>query len=421
MTRVLKFGGALLKDAAGIRQTAQLIRNFKDNPLVIVVSAIGKTTNALENLLQNKLDGDLDQVERSLVDIRVQHFELAEAVFGNARHDIYDKLDDLFTQLNHVLKNDFPDRYFAYDQVVGFGELLSSTIVAQYLNDEGIETVWIDARELIMTDSNYTSASVDWKLTSEAVLEKTKPLLNKGKTVLVQGFTGADKVGNPTTLGREGSDFTAAILANILDADEVTIWKDVPGIMDADPKLFEEASKLRNISYHEAIELAFYGARVIHPKTIQPVREKNIPLYVRSFYDPDSIPTRISDDSSEDDSHHKIIIKDDQVLCSIASRELSFIAEENLTHIFEVFSRHRIHINMMQHSAVSFSVCFDEDEAKLKGLLHDLGKQFAVKYNRGLRLLTIRFYTDELIDRLSKGKKIFLEQRSRSTLQVLLK
>ena len=238
--------------------------------------------------------------------------------------------------------------------------------------------------------------------------------------MLTQGFIGADHKGIFTTLGREGSDFTAAVLANILDADEVSIWKDVPGLMNADPKRFDDTVKLNNISYYEAIELAFYGASVVHPKTIQPVQHKNIPLKVRSFYSPKTDPSVISQEHREGDLVPKIIVKPNQLLLSIGSRDLAFIAEEHLTTIFDAFSRHKIHINLMQHSAVSFSVGFDEDMDKLEALKKILKKKFSVRYNQGLTLITIRHYNDRLTEEMTRGKKVYLEQKSRSTMQVLI-
>ncbi len=421
MTRVFKFGGALLKDVEGIKQFVSILQTYKNDRLVVVVSAIGKTTNALEKLLDYKLSNDLFGIEKTFVEIRRNHFELAESVFGNARHSIYDELNEIFTNLNDVLKKDFPDPYFAYDQIVSYGERLSSTIINAYLNDNDIDTQLVDAKKLIKTNDNYTAAKVDWNQTSVAIDSEIKPILENNKIALTQGFIGSDQTGNSTTLGREGSDFTAAVIAYALDADEVTIWKDVPGLMNADPNRFNDTVKLDKISYHEAIELAFYGASVIHPKTIQPVQQKHIPLFVRSFFKPDELPSAITEDTSQDDQFQKIIIKEQQVLLSIGSRDLTFIAEENLTQIFDAFSKHKIHINLMQHSAVSFSVCFNENETKLKALVEDLQKDFAIRYNQGLELITIRFYDDKIINELTRGKKIFLEQKSRTTVQLLVR
>lgn len=410
-----------MKDAGGVKKVASVISSFKDDELVIVVSALGKTTNALENLLNLSLTNKQKETEQAFLKLRLFHFELAETLIGDARNSIFDNLDDAFVRLNEELKNKEQDRYIAYDQVVCFGELFSSIIVEAYLKNIGLPGHLLNAHSVIVTNSNFTSAKIDWQFTKKTIEARVNPILKSGGIVLTQGFIGANHDGIFTTLGREGSDFTAAIFANILEADEVSIWKDVPGLMNADPKLFGNTVKLDRISYHEAIELAFYGASVVHPKTIQPVQQKNIPLKVRSFYEPDSEPTVISSTASEDDKIHKLIVKENQVLLSIASRDLSFVAEENLTQIFDAFSRHKIHVNLMQHSAVSFSVCFAEDQDKLKGLLDELKNEFSIKYNTGLTLVTIRHYTPELINKYSAGKKIYLEQRSRSTIQLLVR
>ncbi len=409
-----------MKDANGIRRVASLVSGFRDDRLVVVISALGKTTNALERLLKSSIAKDDHKAEPTFIEIRRFHFGIAESLFGNARHRVFDELNNAFEELNNVMGKTYRDRYEAYDQIVSFGEMFSTIIVNAFFKENNIPTRFVDAESIIVTDSNYTSASIDWKFTRQTVSDRLIPLLEKGEVVLTQGFIGADTDGNTTTLGREGSDFTAALIANILDAGEITIWKDVPGIMNTDPARFKDCRKLDRISYHEAIELAFYGASVIHPRTIQPAQHKNIPLYVRSFYDPDSF-TLISEDTSGDDKLPKIILKDNQALLSISSRQLAFIAEENLTRIFEAFSQHKIHINMMQNSAVSFSVCFNDEPDKLDTLINDLKKEFILKYNSGLQLITIRYYNGELVNELTAGKKIFLEQRSRSTVQMLVR
>ena len=421
MTRVFKFGGALMKDADGIRRVASLTARYQHEPLVVVVSALGKTTNALELLVKYSIAKDFSALEKEFVRMRIYHFEIAEALFENARHTIFDDLNSLFTSLLTDLKADYPDRYFAYDQIVCYGEQLSSVIVNAFLQANKQPGHLVDARTLIVTNQNYTSAKVDWEYSRKTVETRLRPILDAGEIVLTQGFVGANHLGNYTTLGREGSDFTAAVLANILDADEVSIWKDVPGLMNADPKRFDDCIKLDNISYYEAIELAFYGASVVHPKTIQPVQRKNIPLFVRSFYQPDDLPSQITNDPSNDQLIHKIIVKDKQVLLSIGARDLSFIAEENLTRIFDAFSKHKIHINLMQNAAVSFSVCFNEDEIKLQALVEELKEEFVLKYNTNLQLITVRHYNDELIAELTTYKNIYLEQKSRSTIQLLVR
>ena len=410
-----------MNDAEGIRRVASLIAKYRQEPLVVVVSALGKTTNALELLVKHSIDKNFRELEKEFVSLRIYHFDIAEALFENARHTIFDELNDLFTSLLIDLKADYPDRYFAYDQIVCYGEQLSSVIVNAFLQNNKQPSHLVDARKLIVTNQNYTSAKVDWKYTRKTIETRLRPILDNKEIILTQGFVGADHKGNFTSLGREGSDFTAAVLANILNADEVSIWKDVPGLMNADPRRFDDSIKLNNISYYEAIELAFYGASVVHPKTIQPVQRRNIPLYVRSFYQPDDPPSQITDDTSDDQSIHKIILKDKQVLLSIGARDLSFIAEENLTRIFDAFSKHKIHINLMQNSAVSFSVCFDEDELKLQALVDELNEEFILKYNTDLQLITVRHYNLGLINELTAGKNIFLEQKSRSTIQLLVR
>ncbi len=419
MARIFKFGGALMKDAEGIQRVAAIIRPYVHEPFIVVISAMGKTTNALEKILQFSFDNKEKDLRRAIDRLKQQHEQITKQL--SLGSSCYSKLSLLFEDLEKELTNRGNDRYVAYDRIVSFGERFSSLILYEFFVSEGLPCAWIDAQKIIATDSNYTAAKVNWHKTEELVKNAITPLFSEGKFMLTEGFIGAHAAGNPTTLGREGSDFTAAILAFVLDAREVTIWKDVPGLMNADPNRFDECIKLDQISYHEAIELAFYGASIIHPKTIQPLQKKNIPLLVRSFYHPENSPSVISGDRSMDTKIPKIIIKDNQVLLSIQSKNLSFIAEDNLTTIFDAFSRHKIHINLMQHSAVSFSVCFNHHQNKLDALLHDLKADFPFRYNANLQLITVRHYTEDIIQKLLAGKQIFLEQKSRSVIQVLVK
>ena len=420
MPRIFKFGGALMKDADGIRQVSSIIRPYAHEPLIVVVSAMAKTTNALENILQHAFDQQKEACQKAVHKLKEQHEQVIDGLFKDSS-SCKNKLSLLFTKLEEELEDPGNDKYVAYDRIVSFGERFSSTILHEFFLSEGLPSERVEAQKIIATDNNYTSARVNWENTEKLVRNITSPVFEQGRFLLTEGFTGADISGNPTTLGREGSDFTAAILAYVLDAREVTIWKDVPGLMNADPNRFVDSIKLDGISYREAIELAFYGASVIHPKTIQPLQKKNIPLYVRSFRAPEHTPSVISDDNSMDDKIPKIIVKDNQVLLSIRSENLEFITEDHLTTIFETFSRHKIHINLMQHSAVSFSVCFDYRQSKMEGLLRDLKTKFPFKYNTGLQLLTIRHYSEDIIKKLLKDRQIFLEQKSRSTYQVLIK
>ena len=420
MIKIFKFGGALMQDADGIRKVASIINDFKNDQLVVVVSALGKTTNKLEEILRLAIDKNENLLQQALESLKINHFQIADQLFDDAGN-CQNQLSGLFENLKTALKLIDPNRFVAYDRIVSFGEKFTTLILGHYFAEQQLPFQLVDARSLIITDDNFTSAKVNWQQTTENVNTEILPVLAAGKFLLTEGFIGSDPSGNPTTLGREGSDFTAAILASALDANEVTIWKNVPGLMHADPNRFADSVKLDQISYHEAIELAFYGASVIHPKTIQPLQQKNIPLLVRSFDDLNTPASVISKDPSMDDKIHKIIVKENQVLLSINSRDLSFIAEDHLTDIFKAFSRHKIHINLMQHSAVSFSVCFNNNKSKLEDLLSDLKNEFIVKYNDGLQLFTIRHYTEEFINKLVEHKKVFLEQKSRSTVQLLIK
>jgi aspartate kinase len=420
MIKIFKFGGALMQNADGIRKVASIIQDNKGSNLIVVVSALGKTTNRLEEILQLAIDRNENLLQQALESLKTIHFQIVDRLFDDAGN-CQNQLSGLFENLKAALKQIDPNRFVAYDNIVSFGEKFTTLILGQYFTEQQLPFQLVDARSIIITDSNFTSAKVNWQKTTENVNTEILPVLAEGKFVLTEGFIGSDSSGHPTTLGREGSDFTAAILASTLDANEVTIWKNVPGLMHADPNRFADSIKLDQISYHEAIELAFYGASVIHPKTIQPLQQKNIPLFVRSFDDLKIAASKISKDASMDDKMHKIIVKDNQVLLSINSRDLSFIAEDHLTDIFKAFSRHKIHINLMQHSAVSFSVCFNSNKSKLEALLSDLKNEFIVKYNDGLQLITIRHYTEEFINKLVEHKKVFLEQKSRSTVQLLIK
>ena len=420
MPRVFKFGGALLKDADGIRRMASLVEEFQCEPMVVVVSAIGKTTNALEELYRLSLAKDEKQLQEKYFQLKQKHIRLAEELDIPNSDALVQVLEENFRKLWDVLNINHRDWYKGYDQIIPFGEEFSGKIVRTFLSSRGIPVHFEDAQCLLITDSHYTNASLDWEMTQKSVEARVLPALNSQEIVLTQGFVAADKKGISTTLGREGSDFTAAILAYILEADEVSIWKDVPGLMNADPRLFRDAVKLPHVSYNEAIELAFYGASVIHPKTIQPLKKKGILLKVCSFYNPQSEPTLINADESDDAKIPKFIVKKNQTLLSISTRDLSFMAEESLKKVFSALSKNRFHINLMQNSAVSFSVIFDEKPEKLEKITKELSDTFILKYNTGLELLTIRHYNDALIKKLTSGKHTFLTQKTRTTVQLLL-
>jgi aspartate kinase len=415
----MKFGGALMSKATGIVKVSELIRDYCNEPLVVVVSALGKTTNALEKLHDSAqsdkgIEDDFDKLKQ-------YHVQIVKDIGFPDEEKILAGLDNILIALYAALNKPYNNRYEAYDSIVSFGEEMSSYIVFHYLTYKEIPVTLFNAKNLIATNSNYTDAVVDWEITAKNIISKVSPIIESGKIVVTQGFTGGDMKGMPTTLGREGSDFTAAILANVLNADEVTIWKNVPGLMNADPARYNDAIKIDNISYYEAIELAYYGASVIHPKTIQPLKQKKIPLFVRSYNDPSQKPTSITDDVNHDNLIPSIIVKDNQILLSISTKNLSFIAEENLKQIFDAFSRNKIHVNMMQNSAVSFSVCFNEDSIKLQSLISELRNSFSIRYNTGLQLITIRQYNDNLIKSIVGRKEVILVQKSRITVQLLIK
>ena len=410
--RVYKFGGASVKDAASIRNVASILPAESDLKLIIVISAMGKTTNALETIVNAYYRGDAP----SLDSIKQYHFDIMNQLFD--RNDpIYDEVNNLFVEIEWVIEDAPTSTYaYEYDQIVSVGELLSTTIISAYLNKCGFTNRWLDARDIIRTDNTHRNACVDWELT-ESLIQKE---ISKGLPVLTQGFIGCTSENFTTTLGREGSDFTAAILAHATQADEVVIWKDVLGVLSADPRFFEDAQKLERLSYAEAIELAYFGAKVIHPKTIQPLKAKKIPLRVRSFVDSTSDGTIVSEDAEIKPFLPSFIVKENQVLLSISAQDLSFIVEDHLSHIFMLFSEYGVRVNVMQNSAVSFSVCVDDDAQKVPVLIDALKKDYQVLYNDDLILYTIRHYNDDSLAKVLNGKKLILEQKSRHTVQLVV-
>ncbi len=417
--QVFKFGGASVKDADGVKNLAEIVKNYPSNNLLIVVSAMGKTTNKLEELHSAYLKNDTRALA-ILEEAKAFHFQIIHDLFEDENHPIYNDIANTFVEIEWLLEeeaNDAPD--YIYDQIVSIGELLSTKIVAAYLNKIGISTLWTDARNYIKTDNNYREANVIWDKTEQEIQKQLLPLLNK-QMVVSQGFIGATSENFTSTLGREGSDYSAAIFCACLNAESLTIWKDVPGVLNADPKWFDETEKIDQLSYHDAIELTYYGATVIHPKTIKPIQNKGIPLYVRSFMHPNEPGTTITDITSPLPVP-SFIFKVNQVLISIFPKDFSFIMEENLSHIFNIFHRNKVKVNTMLNSAISFSVSVDGDEEKIDKLIKDLSEGFKVKYNKGLELVTIRYYNQQTIDRVTVNKKVLLEVKSRYTCQMVIK
>ncbi|MBW6497630.1 MAG: aspartate kinase [Bacteroidales bacterium] len=426
--RVFKFGGASVKDPEAVRNVASIIRQHGEKSLVVVISAMAKTTNTLEKLTQHYMEGAFEKMMKVYEEVRQFHLDLTSGLFDDPKHAAFFHVEQTFFHLLRYIEEKPSANYnYEYDRIVSTGEIVSTQIVSHYLNYSGVRNQWFDSRKLIITDANFRDARVDWILTSQAVKKSLLPYLNPAKNtnkpgiVLTQGFLGATAQGFTTTLGREGSDYSAAIFAYSLRASEVVIWKDVPGLLNADPKLFDQTLLLPNISYQEAIELSYYGATVIHPKTLKPLLSRNIPLKVRSFFQPAEPGTIINENSENDNQVPSYIFKFNQVLVSIFPKDFSFIAEHNLSRIFSDFAKNGVKINLMQNSAISFSVCFDRDRINTPALLRDLEKNFNVKYNFDLKLITVRHYEKAMIDSLIGGGEVLLEQKSRTTLQMVVK
>ncbi|HZH86153.1 MAG TPA: aspartate kinase [Brumimicrobium sp.] len=418
--KVFKFGGASVKTASAVKNVKSILDGFVNDELFVVVSAMGKTTNAMESIVMSLYDKDFD-VFCDLVEDRKQfHLEIMHSLFEDKSNPIFQEVDVLFEDLIARKDERLVENYnFQYDQIVSLGEVLSSKIIAAYLSTFSDDVCWRDARTFIRTNDAYRKAEVDWDKTQGLMdLKLNQPGC---RVSITQGFIGHTKEGFTTTLGREGSDFSAGIIAYCTNAESVTIWKDVPGMLNADPKWFENTVKLDRISFREAIELAYYGASVIHPKTIKPLQNKNIPLYIKSFLDPKAEGTIIQSSTENDALVPSFIFKINQILLSICPKDFSFVVEENLSDIFKKLALSGAHINVMQNSAVSFSVCLDIDNFGLNRLIDLLKDEYDVKYNDNLELVTIRHYDQETIDRVTKNREILMEQKTRQTVRIVMR
>jgi len=416
---VFKFGGASVKDANGVINLASVVKKFEGNQLLIVVSAMGKTTNALEKLTKAYVEGS-DDLHAIFDETKKYHYAIVEQLFDPG-DVVFDEVANTFVEIDWVIEDEPHDDFdFIYDQVVSIGELVSTRIVNAYLNKAGLKSSWLDVRGYVQTDNTYREGAVLWDKTCAAIQKDIPGLLQKG-IVVTQGFLGGTSENFTTTLGREGSDYTASIFASCLGAESVTTWKDVPGILNADPKFFDDTVKFDELSYAEAIEMTYYGASVIHPKTIKPLQNAKIPLLVKPFSDPLAPGTIIHESSANLFIKPVIILKHNQVLLSISAKDYSFISEVHLSDIFAMFAQNHVKINMMQTSALSFSVCFDLKDDRFKKLLAALGVNFKVKYNNNLTLITVRHYTPASLKELTDGKTILLEQLSRNTIQLVVK
>ncbi len=412
--RVFKFGGASVNSTAAVRNMAAIVKDYGQGPLTIVVSAMGKTTNRLEQLVP----GVRPRAEHPVMleQLYDYHIQIVRELFPNPQDAVYEAFERLFAQLKEQTEKPATDYNYDYDQTVCFGELISTTIVSHYLASMGLENEWVDVRQVVRTDNHYREGIVDFEQTQRLARERFA-----GKRLFVtQGFIAGTDEGTTTTLGREGSDYSAAILSYCLDAESMTIWKDVPGFLNADPKFFHDTVKMEQIPYNEAIELAYYGASVIHPKTVKPIQNKNIELHIKSFLAPQEEGSVIGPYDTIKPLTPLYIFKNNQILLSVLPKDFSFIAEDNLQNIFAALAELNIRVNLMQNSALSFSICIDDNEILLKKLKERLSSQFHLRYNRGLQLITVRYYTQQIIDQIVAGRPVLLQQRSRSTTQLIV-
>ena len=415
--RIFKFGGASVKDADGVKNVAHVLEQVGFENTLLVISAMGKTTNALEVVIRNYFDKS-NELNASLQEVRKYHNQILMDLFDNEDHEVFYEITSLLDDLEYFIRsNKSPNYNFVYDQVISFGELVSTTIVSFYLKEVGIKNSWLDVRNFIKTDTNYRDANVDWEQTQTLIKKGVK----KNTLNITQGFIGSDENNFTTTLGREGSDYTAAIFAYCLSAESVTIWKDVPGVLNADPRYFENAILLNQISYREAIELAFYGASVIHPKTLQPLQRKEIPLYVKSFVNPQLNGTSVSKGADLEPHVPCFIVKKNQLLISLSSLDFSFIMEEHISEVFALFHQYKVKVNLIQNSAISFSVCIEDKFNNFEELRKILAKKFKVSYNENVSLYTIRHFDEKSTAIVETNKTVLLKQISRETLQIITK
>lgn len=415
--RVFKFGGASVKDANGVKNLASVLKTTGHENTLVVISAMGKTTNAMELVIKNYFENK-DELQSSIHEVIKYHNEILLDLFENERHLVFEAVKKLFDEMSLFFKsNKSPDYNYVYDQTIGFGELISTTIISHYLNEIGLKNHWLDVREFIKTDNYYRRANVDWDQTQDNIVSK----VNTSVLNITQGFLGSDANNFTTTLGREGSDYTAAIFAYCLNANSVTIWKDVPGVLNADPRYFENAQLLHQISYREAIELAFYGASVIHPKTLQPLQQKEIPLFVKSFLNPKADGTCVSKGKAIEPHVPCFIVKKNQILISLSSLDFSYIVEENISEIFSLLHLYKMKVDVIQNSAISFSVCIDNIYDNRDKLLQHLKAKFNVTCHDNVSLYTIRHYNDVAIKELEKDKTVLLKQLTQGTVQIVTK
>lgn len=418
--KVFKFGGASINSVERIRNIPLVLKEFTGEPLLLVISAMGKMTNSLEHVVENFFRGNKEAALGLFGGVKEAHLKLARELLSFSYDDCSKKLVDFYTEVEWLL-HDKPQRDYDYyyDQVVCCGELLSSAILSYFLDESGIKNKWVDVRDIIRTDDNFRDAAVDWDYTREKIIHEITPLYTETSIVITQGFIGATDENESTTLGREGSDYSAAVFANLLEASALTIWKDVESVMNADPKQFPDAIPIPQLNYNEVIEMAYYGAQVIHPKTIKPLQNKNIPLYVKCFLDP-SLPGTVIHTNPVHHLPPIIVLKENQVRLDMSSTDFSFIGEHHVGKLYELFGQLRIRPNLTQNTAINFICVMDDKPDKIESLALEASEFLEVRIQKGLTLLTIRHYTDEIIQKMTAGKKILLKQQTENTMQVLM-
>ncbi|MFT3934909.1 MAG: aspartate kinase [Chitinophagaceae bacterium] len=419
--QVFKFGGASVNSVERIKNVAAILKTFSDQKTLIVISAMGKTTNALEKVAEAFFNNQQELALQLFAQVKNQHLTTAKYLLVQNYLACEAQLRDFFTEVEWLL-HDKPVREYDYyyDQVVCSGELMSTAIVSAFLNEEGLSNQWLDVRDIIRTDDNFRDANIDIAFTNRRVQEKIMPAFDKTNFVITQGFIGATDENESTTLGREGSDYTAAIFANMLDVKNLSIWKDVEGVMNADPKLFSDAELISELNYDEIIEMAYYGAQVIHPKTIKPLQNKDIPLHVKCFLDA-SLPGTIVHNKNIGKLPSIIVVKENQVLVHLHTQDFSFIGEQPMSRLYEIFAEVKIKPNLIQTGAVSLVVCLDDRTDKIEKFAGTASSMFDVAVEKGLTLLTIRHYTEQVLQKLTAGKQVVMRQQSEDTVQVLMK
>ncbi len=418
--KIFKFGGASVNSVERVKNLGEILEKYKDEKILVVISAMGKTTNALEKVVQSFHEGRNDEALQLFEQVKKQHMNFAKYLLVTHYLECEKQLKDFFTEVEWLLHDKPVNGYdYYYDQIVCVGELLSTALVSHYLREAGIANTWLDVRDIIRTDDNFRDANIDWEFTTSATERLIRPALDETPIVITQGFIGSTDENESTTLGREGSDYTAAVFANILNAESQTIWKDVSSVMNADPKQFPTTIPIPALNYREVIEMSYFGAQVIHPKTIKPLQNKHIPLYVKCFLDP-SLPGTTIHHGKQDPLPPIIVLKDKQVMLQFNTKDFSFVGEQNIGYIYSLFEKLRVKPNLTQNAAISFLCIMDDHQDKIQELALEASNQFEVTVLRGLELLTIRHYNEEIVHELTSRKNILLRQQTPETIQIVI-